>query len=77
MIRHSGANELDISLIKDADGIAATIEDIGKEFAVADKTRTEGIWLKNIRTRIECLKGTADFDSAPGNGTLVAIYVPL
>ena len=77
VIKHSGANELDISLIKDADGIAATIEDNGKGFAVADKSRTEGIGLKNILTRIEYLKGAVDFDSAPGNGTLVAIHVPL
>jgi two-component system NarL family sensor kinase len=77
VIKHSGANELDISLIKDADGIAATIEDNGKGFAVADKIKGDGIGLKNIRTRIDYLKGTVDFDSAPGNGTLVAIHVPL
>ncbi|MEI9958414.1 MAG: ATP-binding protein [Ferruginibacter sp.] len=77
VIKHSGANGLDISLIKDADGIAATIEDNGKGFAVADKNKGEGIGLKNIKTRIEYLKGTVDFDSAPGKGTLVAIHVPL
>jgi two-component system, NarL family, sensor kinase len=77
VIKHSGANELDISLIKDADGIAATIEDNGKGFVVADKQNADGIGLKNIKTRIEYLKGTVDFDSAPGKGTLVAIHVPL
>ncbi|MEI7736160.1 MAG: sensor histidine kinase [Ferruginibacter sp.] len=77
VIKHSGANELDISLIKDGDGIAATIEDNGKGFVVLEKTVTEGIGLKNIRTRIGYLKGTVDFDSAPGKGTLVAIHVPL
>jgi signal transduction histidine kinase len=77
VIKHSAANELDISLIKDNDGIAATIEDNGKGFAVTEKLTTEGIGLKNIRTRIGYLKGTVDFDSAPGKGTLVAIHVPL
>jgi signal transduction histidine kinase len=77
VIKHSGANELDISLIKDDDGIAATIEDNGKGFVVAEKTAAEGIGLKNIRTRIGYLKGSVDFDSAPGKGTLVAIHVPL
>jgi len=77
VIKHSDANGLDISLIKDADGIAATIEDNGKGFAVADKNKGQGIGLKNIKTRIEYLKGTVDFDSAPGKGTLVAIHVPL
>jgi two-component system, NarL family, sensor kinase len=77
VIKHSGANALDISLIKDADGIAATIEDNGRGFTVGEKEKAEGIGLKNIRTRIEYLKGTVDFDSAPGKGTLVAIHVPL
>lgn len=77
VIKHSGANVLDISLIKDADGIAATIEDNGKGFNVSEKWKAAGIGLKNIRTRIEYLKGTVDFDSAEGKGTLIAIHVPL
>ncbi len=77
VIKHSGANELDISLIKDTDGIAATIEDNGKGFTVAEKEKGQGIGLKNIKTRIEYLKGTVDFDSAAGKGTLVAIHVPV
>ncbi|MBK8496251.1 MAG: hypothetical protein IPL50_15500 [Chitinophagaceae bacterium] len=32
VIKHSGANNLDISLIRDGDGIAATIEDNGRGF---------------------------------------------
>jgi two-component system, NarL family, sensor kinase len=77
VIKHSGANELEISLVKDADGIAATIEDNGKGFDTGQKEKFEGIGLKNIKTRIEYLKGTVDFDSAPGRGTLVAIHVPV
>ncbi len=77
VIKHSGADKLDVSLIKDADGISATIEDNGKGFVVTEKEKTGGMGLKNIRTRIEYLKGTVDFDAAPGKGTLVAIHVPL
>ena len=77
VIKHSGANSLDISLIKDADGIAATVEDNGKGFNTKDKQKFEGIGLKNILSRVAFLKGTVDFDSSPGNGTLVAIHVPL
>ncbi|MEO7309676.1 MAG: sensor histidine kinase [Chitinophagaceae bacterium] len=77
VIKHSGANHLDISLIKDADGISVTIEDNGKGFDTGQKEGTEGIGLKNVRTRIEYLKGTVDFDSTPGRGTLVAIHVPV
>lgn len=77
VIKHSGANVLDISLIKDNDGIAATIEDNGKGFNTKDKEKFDGIGLKNIISRVEFLKGTVDFDSSPGRGTLVAIHVPL
>jgi len=76
VIKHSGANKLDISLIKDVDGISATVEDNGRGFDTADKKKFEGIGLKNISSRVTFLKGTVDFDSAPGRGTLVAIHVP-
>ncbi|MEO7983459.1 MAG: sensor histidine kinase, partial [Bacteroidota bacterium] len=75
-IKHAGATTLDISLIRDKDGISGTIEDNGKGFDVADNENFDGIGLKNIRTRIDYLKGTVDFDTAPGRGTVVAFHVP-
>lgn len=77
VIKHSGASSLDISLIKDEDGIAATIEDNGRGFDIKDRQKFEGIGLKNIASRIGYLKGTVDFDSTPDRGTLVAIHVPI
>jgi signal transduction histidine kinase len=77
VIKHAGATSLDISLIRDKDGISGTIEDNGKGFDISDKEKFEGIGLRNIITRIEYLKGTVDFDSKPGSGTLVAIHVPV
>ena len=76
-IKHAGATTLDISLIRDKDGISGTIEDNGKGFDPADRERFEGIGLKNITSRIEYLKGTVDFDAAPGRGTVIGIHVPL
>ena len=77
VIKHAGATQLDISLIRDEDGISATVEDNGKGFDTADSSKNSGLGLKNIQTRVEYLKGTVDFDSSPGKGTLVAIHVPL
>ena len=76
-IKHAGATTLDISMIRDKDGISGTIEDNGKGFDPGDKSKFEGIGLKNITSRIEYLKGTVDFDSSPGRGTVVALHVPL
>lgn len=76
VIKHASANHLDISLIKDADGISATVEDNGRGFDTADSSKYDGLGLKNIRSRIEYLKGTVEYNSNPGKGTLVAIHVP-
>ena len=77
VLKHSGADHLDISLLKDTDGISVTIEDNGKGFDHSDKLKFEGIGLKNIISRITYLKGSIDFDSSPHKGTLVAIHVPV
>jgi signal transduction histidine kinase len=77
VIKHARAARLDISLILDNAGISATIEDNGKGFDTSNKNNFEGIGLKNIQSRITYLKGVVEWDSAPGKGTLVAIYVPL
>jgi signal transduction histidine kinase len=76
-IRHAGATTLDISLIREQDEITGTIEDNGRGFDPATLEKNEGIGLKNIRSRIGYLKGTVDFDSMPGRGTVVAFHVPL
>jgi signal transduction histidine kinase/Tfp pilus assembly protein PilF len=76
VIKHAKANHLDISLIKDKDGISATVEDNGRGFDTNSKSFSEGLGLKNIRTRVEFLKGTVEYNSKPGKGTLVAIHVP-
>jgi two-component system NarL family sensor kinase len=76
VIKHSGANELDIQLNRDEDGINAMIEDNGKGFDTSQLEKFEGIGLKNISTRIKFLKGTVDFSSSPNQGTLIAIFIP-
>lgn len=77
VIKHAGANALDLQLTKDEEGINVMIEDNGKGFDTANLETFEGIGLKNIRSRVEYLKGTVDFSSNVGAGTLVAIHIPL
>lgn len=77
VIKHSAAHNLNISLIKDKQGLSAIIEDDGVGFNSTLLDNFEGMGLKNIRTRIDYLNGTVEFDSRPGNGTLVAIHVPI
>ncbi len=74
-IKHSDANQLDISVIREKDEVSITIEDNGKGFNVLDKGT--GIGLENMKARIQFLKGTLDLDSAPGRGTFIGIHVPV
>lgn len=76
VIKHANATKLNIQFLKDEDGVAITIEDNGKGFDVEILQKSEGIGLKNIMSRVAFLKGTIDFDTAPGKGTLVAIHIP-
>jgi two-component system NarL family sensor kinase len=52
VIKPAGANTPDISLIKDRDGIAATIEDSGCGLDIRQQEKFAGIGWKNIVTRI-------------------------
>lgn len=76
VIKHAAATRLDISIIRDADGISVTIEDNGRGFETTNAGVFEGIGLKNIYTRISYLKGHIDFDSKPGKGTVITIGIP-
>lgn len=76
VLKHAAASHLDISLIKDKEGISATIEDNGRGFDNQHKENYEGIGLKNIKSRIAYLKGSIEWNSSPGKGTLVALHVP-
>ncbi len=76
VIKHAKANSLDIQLTKDGSGINVMIEDNGVGFDIKQLEKFDGIGLKNIQTRVGYLKGTVEFSSAIGKGTLVAIYIP-
>lgn len=78
VIKHSGANRLDISLIRDAAGISCTVEDNGQGFALEEiRARGGGLGLRNMQARLDFLRGSMDIDTAPGRGTLIAIHVPI
>ncbi|OYY24358.1 MAG: hypothetical protein B7Y69_02465, partial [Sphingobacteriia bacterium 35-40-8] len=76
VVKHAQASVLDISINQDGAGIDVMIEDNGKGFDTTITRPTDGIGLQNISSRIQYLKGTVEWDSAPGRGTLVAIHIP-
>lgn len=73
VIKHARATKLSIQLQNDNDGISLAIEDNGIGF---DQNMTkDGIGLNNIKSRIAFIKGSVEYQSAPGKGTLVSIFI--
>lgn len=77
VIKHSKASQLDVSIIKDEEQLAITIEDNGIGFDVEDAKSKAGVGLKNIRTRLKYLNGSMELNSAKGAGTCVMLFVPI
>lgn len=77
VIKHAKASRLDIILNRDDAGIDVTIADNGVGFNIDQQEQFAGIGLKNIRARVEYLKGTLEYKSVPGQGTTVHVWVPL
>lgn len=75
VIKHAKASRLDIAIIKDGDGMSITIEDNGVGFNTQNISKFDGIGLKNIQNRIQYLKGTVEWDSGTGRGTIVSIHL--
>lgn len=76
VIKHSGANKLNIQLLKDDEGITVTIEDNGKGFDKKKANMKTGIGLANMHSRVAFLKGSIDIDTAIDKGTHISVFIP-
>lgn len=76
ILKHAGAREITIQLIRHDDQFSIMIEDDGSGFNT-DEAGRSGRGIRNISTRSAWLNGTADFDSAPGRGTTVTVSIPI
>lgn len=77
VLKHARTTKLDVAMINENNEIDITIEDNGVGFNVGTKDLAESTGIKNIRSRIEYLNGTLDINSSPGEGTIIAFYIPL
>jgi signal transduction histidine kinase len=63
------------------DRIAIEIEDDGRGFSPESlpppAARERGLGLLGMRERVELFGGTLELDSAPGQGTRIAVTVPI
>jgi two-component system NarL family sensor kinase len=84
--RHAEANIVTLTLARRADLLSLEIVDDGKGFDPAAKLgdkydavthSTGGLGLAGIRERMSMIGGTGEIQSAPGQGTRVAVTVSL
>lgn len=71
VLRHSGAQHVDLTLRRTAERVSLVIADNGRG---APEDFRSGMGLRNMRERVQALPGGRfEFDSAPGRGTRVTI----
>ncbi|MFJ7493724.1 sensor histidine kinase [Streptomyces sp. NPDC097727] len=81
-VRHAGARRAEITLSFMDTSVSLDVVDDGRGFApgsgtVAAHTDTGGFGLPAMRSRARSLGGTLSVESAPGQGTAVALTLPL
>ncbi len=76
VIKHAGATEIYLQLIKDEKELTLIVEDNGRGFNENDIKLLSGGGLKGIRSKIENLGGNLFIDAFPQRGTLVSIIIP-
>jgi two-component system, NarL family, sensor kinase len=75
-IRHSGASSFFIQLTRYKNEIDLIYEDDGDGFD-AKQTTFVGMGMKNLKARVESIKGKINFDSMPGKGIQVVMSASL
>lgn len=73
-IKHSGADEIYVQLITDAEGLTIVVEDMGVGFDMA-KLKSKGIGLQNLKNRIEKIGGIYHLESTINKGTTIIIEI--
>lgn len=75
IVKHSGATKIDISLQSKDGNTVLMIKDNGTGFDLKQTQR--GIGLSNIYERVRFYEGTADIKTAPGEGCILTIIIPV
>ncbi|MBT2366809.1 GAF domain-containing sensor histidine kinase [Streptomyces sp. ISL-10] len=76
-LRHSGADRVDVVLVRRGQGAMLTVTDDGKGFEPRTVRRAgRHLGLVSMRDRASGVGGTLSVESAPGKGTTVEMEVP-
>lgn len=75
ILKHADAKEVIVQITNDEGFLEILVEDNGRGFSLEDKY--EGIGLKNIKYRVESLKGKLEINSKLGEGSTFEIKLPV
>ena len=75
--RHSGGTEVAVAISWQPSQIQITVADDGKGFDTGIKCCPVGLGLFSIRERLEALQGKLHIDTAPGQGLIAELDVPI
>lgn len=77
-LKHAEATEIFIDVKQTKNEITAYFKDNGRGFnPETAPSKSDGMGLENIRSRIEFLKGFFDLKSQNGQGTIITVKIPL
>ncbi|WP_027377274.1 tetratricopeptide repeat-containing sensor histidine kinase [Kaistella palustris] len=77
-IKHADASKVEIAVFQENGFIEAIFKDNGKGFNPAKiSSKSDGLGLDNIKSRIEMLKGELQITSNEGRGTTIAMKIPV
>ncbi len=81
IMRHSQATEARVRVIRQADQVVLTMQDNGRGFVPSsrspEKPQGSGFGMTGMVERASLLGGAWKVDSAPGNGTVITVQIPL
>ena len=75
-IKHAAAKNIFIQITNHLKGFTITVEDDGKGFDSKMLQEEKGTGIKNVRSRVEYLKGSFVIDTAQSKGTSIIVEIP-
>ncbi len=77
IVKYAHATIVKLHVIQKEDEVYLVLEDNGKGFDIEKSKFSSGMGLQNIRERAKLLNGSAEINSAPGQGTVIEIHIPI
>ncbi len=74
IIKHSEASEVSVQLIKNKEKLLLFVEDNGKGM---DDSKSNGHGLINIKSRLDMVKGSVNYEPSAGSGTSATVTIPI